>query len=300
MRLTTSTLPGRAPGIAGRTRASRGAAFAMLFLLLGAALARAVDLKPATLQVWDAYVQTVNSTTDDRVAGRSQFLIVDETPDLVQRVRGGELVVTNHDPRKVPNGLIHHWIGAMFIPNATLDQVMSVIDDYDHYGDYYKPFVAKAAVIERNGNDEKVNMIMVQKAFGVTAAVDADYHVQISRPDPSRIYIVSNADRVQEIADYGQPSEHPYPEDKRPGYIWRTVALTRLEQRDGGVYVEMETVALSRGIPFEFRWLIKPVTDSLPRKIMLGTLQNTRDAVNAKTKPVQNTDQNVARSGPRP
>jgi hypothetical protein len=272
----------------------------MLFLLLGVALAHATDLKPVTLQVWDAYVQTVNSTTEDRAAGRSQFLTVDETPDMEQRVRGGELVVTNHDPRKVPNGLIHHWIGAMFIPNATLDQVMSVIDDYDHYGDYYKPFVAKAAVIERNGNDEKVNMIMVQKAVGVTAAVNADYHVQISRPDPNRIYIVSNADRVQEIADYGEPSEHPYPDDKRPGYVWRTVAVTRLEQRDGGVYVEMETIALSRGIPFEFRWLIKPVTDSLPRKIMLGTLQNTRDAVNARIKPpAQGADQNVARSGPR-
>jgi hypothetical protein len=297
---TTSTFSGRASGIPGKTRASRGAASAMLFLLLGAALAQATELKPATLQVWDAYVQTVNSTTDDRAAGRSQFLIADETPDMVQRVRGGELVVTNHDPRKVPNGLIHHWIGSMFIPNATLDQVMSVIDDYDHYSDYYKPFVAKAAVIERNGNDEKVNMIMVQKAFGVTAAVGADYHVQISRPDPNRICIVSNADRVQEIADYGRPSEHLYPEDKRPGYVWRTVAETRLEQRDGGVYVEMETIALSRGIPFEFRWLIKPVTDSLPRKIMLGTLQNTRDAVNAKARQSPSTDQNVARSGPRP
>src|ERR1700691_1373636 len=132
MRSTTSTLPDRSARIVGRARASRGEASAMLFLLLGAALARATELKPATLEVGDAYVQTVNSTADDRAAGRSQFLMVDETPDTMQRVRGGELVVTNHDPRKVPNGLIHHWIGAMFIPNATLDQVMSVIDDYDH------------------------------------------------------------------------------------------------------------------------------------------------------------------------
>ena len=27
----------------------------------------------------------------------------------------------------MPHGMIHHWIGAMFVPNVTLDQVMSVL-----------------------------------------------------------------------------------------------------------------------------------------------------------------------------
>jgi len=41
----------------------------------------------------------------------------------------------------------------------------------------------------------------------------------------------------------------------------------------------LETVALSRGIPLEVRWLIKPLTDELPRRIMTDMLQDTRDAV---------------------
>jgi hypothetical protein len=208
------------------------------------------------------------------------------------------LVVTNHDPREVPHGLIHHWLGVMFLPNVTLDQVMAVLVNYDHYGDYYKPFIAKSSVMERSGDQEKVNMMMVQKAYSVTAAVDADYQVQIVRLDANRVYIVSNAIRVQEVADYGEPSQHLYPENERPGYVWRTMGLTRLEQRDGGVYVEMETIALSRGIPVAFRWLVKPLTDKLPRKIMMATLEATRAAVNGGSAPVPNSDQNVAESAP--
>jgi hypothetical protein len=48
--------------------------------------------------------------------------------------------------------------------------------------------------------------------------------------------------------------------------------VQRLEQRDGGVYVEFETVSLSRGIPVEVRWLIKPLTDDLPRKLKRNIL----------------------------
>jgi len=55
--------------------------------------------------------------------------------------------------------------------------------------------------------------------------------------------------------------------------------LQRLEQRDGGVYVELETISLSRGIPLEVRWLIKPLTDDLPRKMLADLLEETKAAV---------------------
>ena len=129
--------------------------------------------------------------------------------------------------------------------------------------------------------------------------METDDEVQIVRLDANRIYIVSKAVRVQEIADYGQPSEHPFPEDRRPGYVWRTVGVTRLEQRDGGVYVEIETVALSRGIPVVFRWLIKPLTDNLPRKIMLETLEDTREAVSKAKELASGEDQKAAQARAR-
>ena len=62
------------------------------------------------------------------------------------------------------------------------------------------------------------------------------------------------------------------------------------EAADGGVYVEEQTIEMSRGIPVEFRWMIKPLTERLARTIMLATMGNTEKAVTqevagAKDKP---------------
>jgi hypothetical protein len=167
----------------------------------------------------------------------------------------------------------------MFVPNVSLDQVMQVLNSYDRYSEIYKPLIRKTSVIEQAGDTVKLNVLAVQKAFSVTAAVDTDEEIQIARPAPNRVSITANCVRIQEIANYGQPGEHAFPEDRRPGYVWRALIVQRLEQRDGGVYVELETISLSRGIPVEVRWLIKPLTDDLPRKMMTDILDETKAAV---------------------
>jgi hypothetical protein len=179
----------------------------------------------------------------------------------------------------VPHGLIHDWIGAMFLPNAKLDDVMGVLNDYDDYKDFYKPMVVKSQLLEQTPEHAKISLLMMHKAFSVTAAVQTDNQVRIVRPVDNRAYSLSNSVRVQEVADYGKPRERTLPEGQGPGYVWRVFSVTRLEQRDGGVYVEMETIAMSRGIPLALRWMIKPLVEAMPRKVMLATLTDTRDAV---------------------
>jgi hypothetical protein len=251
---------------------------AILFLLLSVALSKAAEPKLETLRAWDDYISNVNASMAERNSGSRVFLWVDESSETRQRAQNGKLVITNRDPRKVPQGLIHHWVGVMFIPNVSLDQVMQVLNSYDRYGDIYKSLIRKASVIERAGDTVKLNVIAAQKAFSVTGAVDTDEEIRIVRPAPDRVCITANSVRMQEIANYGQPSEHAFPEDRRPGFVWRALIVQRLEQRDGGVYVELETISLSRGIPWEVRWLIKPLTDDLPRKMMTDILEETRAA----------------------
>jgi hypothetical protein len=272
---------------------------ATLLCLLGAARSGAAELKQKTLQAWEAYVQTANQTMEQRAAGRSPFLWVDESPDLLRRVRSGELVVSNRDHSDVPSGLIHHWVGAMFLPGVTLDDVNAVFNDYDHYPDFYRPRVVKVKVLRQTDDYQKITTLVVQRTFGVTGAVEADDEIHIIKLDARRVYSLSNATRVQEIADYGQPEERLLSENQGPGYVWRTVSMNRLEQRDGGVYIEMEMIGLSRGIPIGFRWLIKPLIEHMPRTIMLETLQDTRNAVSERIKRDSGQDQKVAQSGPR-
>jgi len=261
--------------LARRARAIAGT----LLLLLSAKFLPAAEPKQETLRAWDEYIRTLDVERENRINGNGPFLRIDESPDLQRRVQRNELVVTNHDPRKVPQGMIHHWVGGMFIPNTSLDQAMSVLTNYPRYSEVYKQLLKNCSVVERNGDDIKLSVVAVQKALSVTAAVSTDNQIHIVRLDSKRVLITSSATRIQEIANYGQSSEHAFPEDRRPGYVWRAVVNERLEERDGGVYVELETVALSRGIPLEFRWLIKPITDELPRKMMIDMLNDTRAAL---------------------
>src|SRR5271166_5025443 len=189
---------------------------AILFCLLGAARSDAAELKQKTLQAWQAYVQTANLAMEQRAAGRSPFLWVDESPDLLRRVRSGELVASNLDHADVPSGLIHHWVGAMFLPGVTLDEVNAVFNDYDHYPDFYRPRVVKVKVLKQTDDYQKITTLVVQRAFGVTGAVEADNEVHIIKLDARRVYSLSNATRVQEVADYGQPEEHLLSENRGP------------------------------------------------------------------------------------
>jgi hypothetical protein len=271
-------------------------AFTILLLLLSAAMSNAAQPKQETLQAWEDHIRDVKASMENRAKGNCPFLWIDESPEMMQRVKSGEVVVTSHDPGKVPQGMIHHWVGAMFIPNVTFEQAMKVLSNYDRYNDFYKPLITKSVVVEREGDNAKVSVLAVQKVFSVTAAVETDNQVQVVRLNSEKAYIMSDALRVQEIADYGQPGEHPFPEDRRPGYVWRSFVLQRVEQRDGGVYIEVETIALSRGIPLEFRWLIKPVTDQLPRKLMLETLSDTRTAVQHEAQSYPSSGQQLSES----
>jgi hypothetical protein len=124
---------------------------------------------------------------------------------------------------------------------------------------------------------------MMQKAFSMAAAVEIDDDIHITKVDANKMYSLSSSVRVQEVANYGRQDEQLLPEGRGPGYVWRTFGITRLEQRDGGVYVEMETVVLSRGIPLGFRWLMKPLTEKLPRDIMFDMLNDTGNAVRRQT-----------------
>jgi hypothetical protein len=271
----------------------------VLFLVLVPVASKGAALKERTVQAWETYVRGATVRMEKRASGQSPFLWVDEKPDRLHRVQAGEVLVAPVDsdnPHTVPQGLIHDWIGALFLPNAKLDDVMAVLYDYDHYKDFYKPMVVKSNLLERTNDQAQITLLMMQKAFSVIAAVETENDVRIVRLDADRSYSISRSVRVQEIADYGQPREHLLPEGQGPGYLWRVFSVSRLERRDGGVYVEMETIAMSRGIPLALRWVIKPLVEALPRNTLLATLTDTRNAVGQEIQAASMKTQTLAQA----
>jgi len=247
--------------------------------------ANAATLKSETVAAWDQYLETANANLQDRVRPGGSFLWTFENAERASEVRSGEIVVApapGQNPKKVPGGLIHHWMGAAFVPDLKLDDIVEVTRNYDRYKEFYRPSVVESKVIARSGSDDKFSMLLMNQAFVLKTALDTDCQASNVRLDDRRFYSVSRTTRVQEVDEYGQPGEYRKPEGEGSGYIWELYSVARLEQRDSGVYIEIEAIALSRDIPAALRFVADPIVRRVSRNSLLISLQQTEQAVRGR------------------
>ncbi|MBV8809435.1 MAG: hypothetical protein JO033_12245 [Acidobacteriaceae bacterium] len=271
-----------------------GAFLAAALLILAASLtSKGAELRPETLQAWDAYVKAQNV----RVAAYSNgitFLWSDQSPDRLRRLHNGETVVApiGENPRRVPQGLIHHWIGAVFLHGARLDNVLSVVRDYGRYKDFYAPNVIESTLLRQTDTEDTFSLRMLNKAVVAKFALDTDFQDTYTRIDENRWYSISYTTRVREIENLDLADEHEAPANTGRGLIWRLYSISRFEQRDGGVYVELEAVVLSRDVPGALRWLVDPIVRRTSKSSMVISLQKTEGAVLATTLAAKSNQKN--------
>ena len=242
----------------------------------------AAELKPETLSAWDRYIQSADAAMRARLRPGNPFLWIDEASERRRQLRAGEILVTNvgeQNPRPVPSGLIHHWIGAAFFPNATLDNVLGVVRNYAHYKDYYNPTVIDSRTIRQAPEADRFSTLLMNKALFLKIAIENECKSSYAQTGPGRWYSIATTVRVQEIEDYGQVSERKLPSGEGSGYVWRLNTITRYEEADSGVYVEVEAMALSRDIPAAVRWVVNPIVRRISKEAMVTSLRQTRGAV---------------------
>jgi hypothetical protein len=260
--------------------------FLLIFIcaacLVAPSASRGAELREETLKNWDAYVRAANLQMGLRLQGT--FLWVDEAPDRLQRVRGGEILASSIDqqnPRPVASGLSHDWIGAAFIPNTKPEEVLAAVRDYGDYKEFYKPAVFDSRLLGTDRACDKYSMRVVNKETVAGTALDMEYETCYFQINERQWYSVTHTTRVQEIRHYGQPGEQILPLDQGSGYVWRLHSITRFEARDGGTYIEVEAIALSRDIPVALRWVVNPIVRRVSRNSMVVSLQQTRAAVHS-------------------
>jgi hypothetical protein len=254
-------------------------AAAVLALL---SMASAAELKEETVRDWDDYMQTVNTQMQKRTTSDGRFLWSDEVPDRRDQLLAGDIIVSPFGPqvpKRVTSGLIHHWIGAVFIPKIGMDDVLSVTRRYDRYSEYFRPVVLDGKPICLTASEDRFSLLLMNKSVLKKTALDGEYQTRYFQLSTERSYSISYAKRIQEIENYGQPSERKLPDGAGSGYIWRIASFTRLEQRDSGVYMEVEAIVLSRDIPAAFRWFVAPMVRRVSRNSLLISLQQTKDAI---------------------
>jgi hypothetical protein len=248
----------------------------------------AADLKPATVAAFDRYVRATEERIATEVSDPARFLYVDTLPEPARttgrdQLRKNLMMIERLRTRDagsaidVPDGIIHHWVGVAFVRGAAVERAVALMQDYDHHAEIFKPAVAGSKVLAHDGDSYRVFLRFFMKRV-LSVTVNSEHEARFFRAAPDRAYSRIVSTRIAEVDRAGTPQETEKPVGHDSGFIWRLNTYWRFLERDGGTYVQCESITLSRGIPIGFGWLIGPFVTSIPRDSLtftLGTLRKT-------------------------
>jgi len=246
-------------------------------------------LENVTKQAFDRYVALTQERNDAELKRGSHLLWVDGLPEgpraeAYAALKGGEVKMqklVTLDNRKTipcPGGMLHHWTGLIFIPGAKLDEVLSVLEDYDKHSVYFAPDVERSKIESRSGDHFQV-FLRFRRHKVVTVVLNTEHAVDYFHDAPGKAHSRSSAVRIAEVENAGKGDEREKTPGADGGYLWRMETWWRIEEGDGGVYVQSEVASLTRDIPTGLGWMIKPFLTGIPRETLKFTLEAARKAV---------------------
>jgi hypothetical protein len=245
-------------------------------------LVRAADLKPQTIAAWDAYVRLTEKRISSELNDGQKFLLADflsntESSAVHSQLQHGQVVVLKMNTRAdngqeipVPEGLIHHWYGSIFIPGMKMEAALRLAQDYANHTHYFNEIV-QSRLISRD--DTKFQYFYrIRRKKIITAVFDADYTSVYRYHSPTRVSSQSVATRIAEVERPDSSSEKEKPIGSDDGFIWRMNSYWRYQQDAAGVIVECESLSLSRAIPTGVGWMLSMFSETVPRETLENTL----------------------------
>jgi len=243
-----------------------------------------VHLNSSTVEAFEAYIHAAETGIEESLQGSGPFLWSDSSSERTQQVRQGKIRAerwSGKEPVKIQEGLIHDWIGAVFISATTLKDTLTLVQDYNNHKNIYKPDVIDSKLVGQQDNDFQIYLRVLKKKI-ITVVLDTDHDVHYSPVDSVRWFCRSLTTRISEVEDAGKSSEKVLPANSGHGFLWRLASYWRFQERDGGVYVECRALSLSRDIPKGLGWIVEPIVGQLPKQSLIHTLAATRKALLAR------------------
>jgi hypothetical protein len=250
----------------------------------------AVELKQETSHAFSRYIVLTEERMARSLRDGDPFYSMNGKPELQRealriRLRQGEIIIDQMEtldgerPIKVPGGLVHHWIALGFMHGVNLNQALALLQDYEQYPVIYQPDVKRSKLLSTDGTHFNIYLRLYQKTI-VTATFNAEFDVTYFRVNEHCAHSRSYSKRIAEVENPDEPEEREKPVGNDRGFLWRLCSYWRLEERDGGVYVELESIGLSRSVPVFFAWLVNPLLKSVPKSYLSRVLNSTRTALN--------------------
>jgi putative flippase GtrA len=228
-----------------------------------------------TITAWDAYVRQTEERIARELADPKRFLVRDKT-------LGEAIVITERERRDesgraitVPGGKIHHWVGVVFVPGATLQAVRERIE---HPERHRQLDVLETRVLERRPDALTVFLKLTRTKI-VTVAYNTEHAVSIRTHGAGRLSSRSVSLRIAELENAGTPREREKRAGDDRGFLWRLNSYWRYQEVNGGVVVQCESLTLSRDVPAAVRLLTARLVDGVARESLTRTLQSFRQGL---------------------
>jgi len=254
--------------------------------LVMAAGVAAVTLRAETVAAFDRYVTLTEQRIGREVADNGRFLWIDslspsKRTEMEQGLRAGGVVIerltTRDGSRSIdaPGALIHHWVGLVFVPGVPLTSAVALMQDYDRHAQVFAPNIASSKTLAHADAHFRVALRFHVKKV-ITVTMDTENEADFFRPTGDRAYSRIRSTKVTEIADAGTPQERAKPAGQENGFMWRLNTYWRFLEKDGGTYIQCESLTLSRDVPFALAWIIRPFVTQVPKESLTFTLERAR------------------------
>jgi hypothetical protein len=232
---------------------------------------------PAAVAGFNDYVGHVETRLAGQHKSAEGFLApVDEA-----RVKNGDVVLEHLTPaatKELSGALLQDWRGTAFVPGAKGADFERVMRNFVTFPQIYSPEVLSASVPLKEGNHYHIAMRVRQQHI-ITVVMDMTYDQTFGRLDAQHGYSLSRSMKITEIDAAGTAKERVLSGDEEHGYLWRLNNYWSYEERDGGLYIQVESVSLSKAVPKGLGWAIGPFVNSVPRESLEFTLRATRNAL---------------------
>ena len=247
------------------------------------------ELTAATVAAWQQYERQVDERYERPAATGESFFAQDAFKDATpptqgwrQQVISGQVSmarVSSPSPGvaapAVPDGRVHHWVGAIFIPNAQVDAVVAHLQNRAGRESEAFDDVIASKLLSRDGDRLRVYMKLRRDSV-ITVTYNTEHAVAYRRLGTERASSRSVATKIAELTDAGTPREREKPIGNDNGFLWRLNAYWRFEQTNGGVLIECESVSLSRSVPAVLRPFISGTVERIARESLQKTLVSLR------------------------
>jgi putative flippase GtrA len=240
------------------------------------------ELTPATVGAWQRYEKQVDERYDRAAsAGGDTYFAQDafklgsgwRTQVLAGQVPMAKLetATPGQSAVDIPDGKVHHWVGAVFLPRTRLDDVINRLKERaGRESESYSDVIA-SRLISRDGDRLKV-FLKLRRDNIITVTYNTEHAVHYRALGATRASSRSVSTKIAELEDAGTPREREKPIGNDHGFLWRLNAYWRFEQTDGGVIVECESVSLSRGVPALLRVFVSGTVERIARDSLQNTL----------------------------